>query len=124
MRIPIDAHGDLVNVAGEGELDLFDMTLETDKQRLGQWKFTIDEVRSKWQHGFIGSGYMFQGDWQKLPVPRELTLHARLSIPDGRKFAVTSPVKVEPPGAAPRPLARPLARATTPPRRLGPASAH
>jgi outer membrane murein-binding lipoprotein Lpp len=118
MLTPVDAHGDLVKLAGEVELDLFDMTLESDEQRLGQWKFTIDEVRSKWQSGFISSGYLFQVDWQKFPVARELTLHARLSIPDGRRFDVTSQVKVEPPTAA----SRPVARTGKPPRRVGPSS--
>ena len=106
MLIPVDAHGDLVKLAGEVELDLFDMTLEADQQRLGKWKFTLDEVRSHWHSGFISSGYLFQVDWQKLPVASELTLHARLSIPDGRKFDVTTQVKVEPPAPASRPVAR------------------
>ena len=118
MLIPIDEHGDLVKLAGEVELDLFDMTLESDEQRLGQWKFTIDEVRSKWQNGFISSGYLFQVDWQKFPVAKELTLHARLSIPDGRKFDVTSQIKVEPPA----PATRPVARTGLPPKRVGPSS--
>jgi hypothetical protein len=118
MLIPIDVNGDLVKLAGEVELDLFDMTLEADEQRLGQWKFTIDEVLSKWQSGFISSGYLFQVDWQKRPVAKELTLHARLSIPDGRKFDVTSQVKVEPPAAA----SRPVAKTGKPPRRVGPSS--
>lgn len=118
MLIPIDTHGDLVKLAGEVELDLFDMTLESNEQRLGQWKFPIDEVRSKWQSGFISSGYLFQVAWQKPPVARELTLHARLSIPDGRKFDVTSQVKVEPPISA----SRPVARTGKPPRRVGQSS--
>ena len=97
MLIPVDMHGDLVKLAGEVELDLFDMTLAADEQCLGRWRFTIDEVRSKWQSGLLSTGYLFQVDWQRPPAARELTLHARLTIPDGRKFDVTSQVKVEPP---------------------------
>lgn len=118
MLTPVDVHGDLVKLAGEVDLDLFDMTLESNEQRLGQWKFTIDEVRSKWQSGFISSGYLFQVDWQKPPVARELTLHARLRIPDGRTFDVTSQVKVEPPVAA----SQSVARTGNPQRRMGPSS--
>ena len=118
MLIPVDVHGDLVKLAGAVELDLFDMTLEPDQQRLGQWKFTMDEVRTHWHTGFISSGYLFQVDWQKPPVAQELTLHCRLSIPNGRKFDVTSQVKVEPPASA----SRPVAQTGQPPRREGPSS--
>jgi hypothetical protein len=118
MLIPVDVHGDLVKLAGEVELDLFDMTLESEQQRLGQWKFTIDEVRAHWHSGFISTGYLFQIDWQKLPRARELTLHARLGIPDGRNFDVTTQVKVEPPSSS-----RPVARTAAPPRREGPSTA-
>lgn len=118
MLIPVDAHGDTVKLAGEIELDLFDMTLESDQQRLGQWTFPIEEVRSRWQSGFISSGYLFQVDWQKPPAARELTLHARMNIPDGRKFDVTSQIKVEPPASS----SRPVARIDKPPRRVGPST--
>lgn len=117
VLIPVDAHGDLVKLAGEVDLDLFDMTLESDQQRLGRWKFPIDEVRTHWHSGLIATGYLFQLDWQKPPAARELTLHARLSIPDGRKFDVTSQVQVEPPASA-----RPVARTGKPPRRKGPST--
>ncbi|HEY2252661.1 MAG TPA: hypothetical protein VGH74_16420 [Planctomycetaceae bacterium] len=117
MLTPVDGHGDLVKLAGEVELDLLDMTLETDRQRLGKWTFTIDEVRSKWHSGFLSSGYLFLLDWQKRPVAKELTLHARLTIPDGRKFDVTSQVKVDPPASSAA-----VARPTKPPRRVGPSS--
>jgi hypothetical protein len=42
---------------------------------------------------------LFQVDWQRIPVARELTLHARFSIPEGRKFDATTQVKIVPPGA-------------------------
>src|SRR5579872_1241463 len=41
LLTPVDAHGDLVKLAGEVVLELFDMTLAPDQQRLGEWKFTI-----------------------------------------------------------------------------------
>src|SRR5258708_6598399 len=94
MLMPVDAHGDLVKLAGEVEFELFDMTQSADQQRLGHWQFTIDEVREHWHRGFLSSGYMFQVDWQGRPASPELTLHARLSVPDGRRFDTTTQVKV------------------------------
>ncbi len=116
MLIPIDAHGDQVKLVGEVELDLFDMTLPTEQQRLGKWSFTMEEVRASWHSGFISTGYLFQVDWQKRPVAKELTLHARLTIPDGRKFNATTQIKVEPPAASS------VARTGKPPHRNGPSS--
>ncbi|MBI3860650.1 MAG: hypothetical protein HY290_02005 [Planctomycetia bacterium] len=97
MLIPVDVHGDLVKLAGAVELELFDMSLEGEQQRLGQWTFTTDEVREHWHRGFISTGYLFQLDWQRIPSASELTLHAKLSIHDGRKFDATTQVKVDPP---------------------------
>jgi hypothetical protein len=103
LLMPVDSQGDLVKLAGEIELELFDMTRATDRQRLGQWKFTIDEVREHWHKGFLSAGYLLQVDWQTPPSSAELTLHARMTIPDGRQFDATTQVKVSLAGAtAPR----------------------
>jgi outer membrane murein-binding lipoprotein Lpp len=106
LLMPVDAHGDLVKLAGEIEIDLFDMALSADRQRLGQWKFTIDEVRERWHKGFLSAGYLFRLDWQTPPVSSELTLHARMTISDGRQFDATAQVKVTPPPAVPSRIAQ------------------
>ncbi len=99
LLTPVDSQGDLVKLAGEVELDLFDMTRPADQQHLGQWKFTLDEVRDRWHKGFLSAGYLFQVDWQSPPTAAELTLHARMSVADGRQFDATTQVKVTPAGA-------------------------
>ncbi len=106
LLMPVDAHGDLVKLAGEIEIDLFDMALPPDRQRLGNWKFSIDEVREHWHKGFLSAGYLFRIDWQTPPVSSELTLHARMTVSDGRQFDATTQVKVTPPLAAPSRIAQ------------------
>ena len=106
MLLPVDAHGDLVKLAGELELELFDMALEGAQQRLGQWQFSTEEVRQHWHKGFLSTGYLFQLDWQRPPQSSELTLHARLTIPDGRRFDATTQVKLVPPGQVQSPVAQ------------------
>jgi hypothetical protein len=116
---PVDSHGDLVKLAGEVELDLFDMTLPSDRQRLGHWTFPMDEVREHWHKGFLSAGYLFQVDWKAVPVSPELTLHARMTVADGRQFDATTQVKVTPPGSGSLPLVRApgrLSRDLLPPR--------
>ena len=106
LLTPVDAHGDLVKLAGDVELDLFDMTRPSDQQRLGQWRFSLDEVRGHWHKGFLSAGYLFQVDWQTPPSSPELTLHARMTVADGRQFDATTQVKVVPAGRAPPAIAR------------------
>jgi hypothetical protein len=106
LLTPVDAHGDLVKLAGAVELELFDMTRPALEQRLGTWKFTLDEVRESWHKGFLSAGYLFKVDWQTPPVSSELTLHARMTVADGRQFNETTQVKVTPPGRAPPSIAR------------------
>jgi len=101
LLMPVDAHGDLVKLAGQVDLELFDMTLPADRQRLGQWRFPIDQVRDRWHKGFLSAGYLFQVDWQTPPAAEELTLHASLTVPDGRQFHTTTQVKVAPYGRRP-----------------------
>ena len=101
LLTPVDAHGDLVKLAGEIELELFDMTRSSDQQRLGEWKFPLDEVREHWHKGLMSAGYLFQVDWQNPPASPELTLHARMTVADGRQFDATTQVRVAlPPGAS------------------------
>jgi hypothetical protein len=104
MLMPVDVHGDLVKLAGDVELELFDMTLASDQQRLGLWRFNLDEVREHWHKGFLAAGYLFQMDWQMPPVSPELTLHARMTVADGRQFDATTQLKVTPKGGVAPPL--------------------
>jgi hypothetical protein len=97
---PVDSQGDLVKLVGEIDLELFDLNREGESQRIGQWHFTIDEVREHWHRGFLSAGYLFQLDWQTAPTSPELTLHARFIPPDGRKFDATAQVRVDPGSAA------------------------
>jgi outer membrane murein-binding lipoprotein Lpp len=104
MLMPVDVHGDLVKLAGDVELELFDMTLASDQQRLGLWRFNLDEVREHWHKGFLAAGYLFQMDWQTPPVSPELTLHARMTVADGRQFDATTQLKITPKGGVAPPL--------------------
>jgi hypothetical protein len=101
---PVDVHGDLVKLAGDVELELFDMTRSPERQRLGRWRYPVEEVREHWHKGFMSAGYLFQVEWETPPTSPELTLHARLTAGDGRQFDATTQVKVTPPASVTPPL--------------------
>jgi hypothetical protein len=120
LLLPIDQHGDLVKLIGAVEFELHDLSQTGDQQRLGEWHFTVDQVREHWHRGFISAGYLFNLDWQRPPVSPELTLHARMIAPDGRRFEATTQLKVAVAGTAS--LAQSRQRVNRPAGNVAPAS--
>jgi hypothetical protein len=100
LLMPVDRDGELLRLPGKVELELFDMTLPGDRQRIGQWTFTPEQTRARWLRSLLSAGYQYQLDWQERPHSNELTLHGRLTTADGRQFDATSQVKVQVVGAA------------------------
>jgi outer membrane murein-binding lipoprotein Lpp len=103
LLMPVDSQGDLVKLAGAFELELVDLNRSGNDQRVGHWHFSDEESRTHWHRGFLSAGYLFRLDWQNLPASPELTLHARLTAPDGRRFDATTQIKVNPPATAAAP---------------------
>jgi hypothetical protein len=103
LLMPVDSQGDLVKLAGAFELELVDLNRSGNDQRVGRWEFSDEESREHWHRGFLSAGYLFRLDWQNVPSSPELTLHAKLTAPDGRKFDATTQIKVTPPGSAAAP---------------------
>jgi hypothetical protein len=103
LLMPVDSQGDLVKLAGAFELELVDLNRTGSDQRVGHWHFSDDESRTHWHRGFLSAGYLFRLEWQNLPASPELTLHARLTAPDGRRFDATTQIKVNPPATAAAP---------------------
>lgn len=93
---PVDEQGDLVKIAGDVEIEAYDMSLTGDDKRVGRWAFTTEEAAKAWHSGFVGAGLQFELPWQAAPNSRELVLHARLVTGDGRSFDTTSKLKIDP----------------------------
>lgn len=95
LLMPVDRDGELLRLAGKVELELFDMSLPADQQRIGQWTFSARQVSEKWQRSLLSAGYHFELDLKEPPHAKELTLHGRLTAGDGRQFDATAQVKVK-----------------------------
>ena len=93
---PLDEQGDLVKIAGEVEIEAFDMTLPSDDKRVGHWAFDTEQAAKAWHSGFVGAGLQFELPWQDLPTSKELLVHVRLKTTDGRQFDSSTPLKVSP----------------------------
>ncbi len=110
---PHDEQGDLVKIAGEVEIEAYDMTRSGDDKRVGRWTFDSEQSAKAWHSGFVGAGLQFELPWQQVPLNKELLVHARLRTADGRQFDTNSPLKVSPaassaPGLLPLPQVQPV----------------
>jgi hypothetical protein len=94
LLTPLDGDGELIKLPGTIELTLFDYTLPENQQKIGQWTFPVTEAKEAWHRGFTASGYLFELPWQTVPRSKELTLHGRMTAPDGRQFDATTTVAV------------------------------
>lgn len=95
--VPHDDDGETVKLPGTIRLQLLDLAMPQEGQRLGEWTFTVEESRRHWHKGMIASGYQFRLPWQQLPHSSELMLHATLTTTDGRKFHAGEIIHIEPP---------------------------
>lgn len=100
---PLDGDGDLVKIAGQMEIEAYDMARTGDDKRIGRWVFDSSEARKNWHSGFLSSGYQFQLPWQQPPSGKNVLVHARLTTSDGRQFDTdqTLVVNVDPSGLPP-----------------------
>lgn len=97
LLTPVDEHGDQVKLGGDLELELLDLSLAGEQQRLGSWSIPRDEVAGLWHKGLLGAGFLVRVPWQSIPEHERLTVVARLKTADGRKFDATHQVVITPP---------------------------
>jgi hypothetical protein len=101
MLVPHDGDGSPLKLAGAIELQALDLAAATEDRELGSWSFAAGECREFWHSGFLSSGYLLELAWKRIPIHPEVTLHARLTTPDGRVFDATEQLRINPPAAAP-----------------------
>jgi len=100
--VPHDADGELVKLPGRIELQAFDLAMNGNQKLIGRWQFGVDECRTLWHSGFLGSGYLIRVPWIETPRSSRILLHARLVTTDGRQFDTSEHVEVTPPPASGR----------------------
>lgn len=109
LVVPHDADGEVLKLPGTIRLELFDLSRDGNRQRIGEWEFEPEQTRERWHSGFLAAGYRFRVPWQQSPKNETLLLHARLTTPDGRQFDASETIRITPPptiGNAGRPQDR------------------
>ena len=96
LVVPQDKAGDTLRATGKLEIDVVDFAAPTGQQRIGHWNFDRNQTRELWHFGLIGRGIQITVPWQKPPISEIVTVHARLTMPDGRQFNSTEELRVVP----------------------------
>lgn len=91
---PVDAGGDTLRATGKLDIEAVDFKASVEKQRLGRWSFSGDEAKDLWHAGLIGRGIQVTVPWKTAPTADTVTVHARLTLPDGRTFDATEELRV------------------------------
>ena len=94
---PVDTSGETLRASGQLEVTAIDFAAATDQQKIGYWSFERDRTRNMWHSGLIGRGIQVTVPWQIQPASDSVTIHARLTLPDGRHFDATEAVRVSVP---------------------------
>lgn len=100
LVVPTDESGETLRASGILEIDAVDFTAPAGQQQIGHWKYDRDQTRDLWHAGLIGRGIQVTVPWQKLPRSETVTVHARLTLPDGRQFDTTESLRVQPPASS------------------------
>ena len=94
LVVPQDKAGDTLRATGKLEIDVVDFAAPTGQQRIGHWDFDRNQTRELWHFGLIGRGIQITVPWQTPPVSETVTVHARLTMSDGRQFNAIEELRV------------------------------
>jgi len=78
---PLDRYGDNIKVAGEVEMELWDLEAAEGERQMGQWHFGMEELRKYWLGGPLTDHFKFELDWPsgKRPAHEHLTVKLKFS---------------------------------------------
>ncbi len=77
---PVDANGDVLKIAGEARVELFDLS-KPDQNRLAEYKFDADTLRGLWYGKFLTQHYTLKCPWQGAP-PGNVDITVRVTFTD------------------------------------------
>jgi hypothetical protein len=99
---PIDREGDVIKVAGEFRVELFDLDLP-DNQRIGSYDFSLEQSAKLWRGKLMTNHYTLRCPWQSGP-PKGAQITARVTFVDfltRRALSAQTVCKHNSPAAAP-----------------------
>jgi hypothetical protein len=102
---PLDRHGSTIKVAGEVAIRLFDLAEPAEKNLIGEYNWSVDELAGQWRGGFGVYRFSFVCPWKAGP-PKHDEITVRVEFVDyltGRRFSAQKACKVRLPlpGLAP-----------------------
>jgi len=93
-----DRQGDVIKVAGEVEIELWDLAAEQGEQLLGEWRFDFEKLGQYWLGGPLTDHYKFKLPWQVGKKPTHANLTVKLVFRDaleGKVFEVNKLIEAK-----------------------------
>jgi hypothetical protein len=98
---PLDAEGELIEVAGDVSVTLLDPAQKGNAAQVAQWEFTATEAAKYLKRTPMGDGLHFTMRWpHSPPVNHALDLYVKYTTPDGRELRAEKQIEVDPPQGA------------------------
>lgn len=93
---PTDDEGQKLKAAGAIVIEAFDLT-KPDQERIGEWKFDVDQARAKWNGETMLYAYVLECPWAQAPGASNLTIKATFTDElTGRIFTAQKQINVNP----------------------------
>ena len=102
--LPTDRSGSTVKAAGSVKIQVFDLALPAERNLIGQYEWSVDEISKCFSGGFMTYHFSFVCPWKKttLPVHEQLTVRVEfLDYLTGKTFTAQKACKVKLPAAPP-----------------------
>ena len=93
---PLDRYGSTIKAAGEVSIRLFDLAEPAEKNLIGEYRWSVDELAQQWRGGFGVYRFSFICPWKAGP-PRHDQITVRAEFVDyltGRRFSTQRVCKV------------------------------
>jgi hypothetical protein len=91
---PTDDQAQKLKAAGSIVVEAFDLS-RPDNQRIGEWKFSTEDARSRWNGEMMLYAYVLECPWQTSPENSNLTIKATFTDElTGRVYAAQKQIQV------------------------------
>ncbi|MBS3733461.1 MAG: hypothetical protein KGY99_00860 [Phycisphaerae bacterium] len=71
---PHDADGSTIKAAGDVAVELYDLAADEGDQRIGTYRWSVDELSAQWSSGFMTYHFSFVCPWDERPAHDEITV--------------------------------------------------
>lgn len=95
---PLDRDGSTVKAAGSVKIQIFDLALPAERNLIGSYEWSVDEISKCFSGGFVTYHFSFVCPWKKGTLPEHKQLTVRVEFLDyltGKTFTAQKTCKIK-----------------------------